>query len=157
MAKKMYELRDMLCEELYKVQKKVSANGGELSAAELEVIDKLTHSIKSIDTIIAMKESHFENDDDDDDGYSRGASYNNGNGSYSARSRGRNARRDSRGRYASNYYRRNDPYRGRSYGNYGDDDTKEVMLDHIEDMLDEAKDERQRQMIMSFKSQIETL
>lgn len=43
------ELKDMLCDELDKVVKK-----GELSAGSLDVIDKLTHSIKSIETIMAM-------------------------------------------------------------------------------------------------------
>ena len=47
---KMHELREMLCAELDKVAKR-----GELSAGSLDVVDKLTHSIKSIDTIMAMK------------------------------------------------------------------------------------------------------
>lgn len=49
---KMEELKEMLCEELDKITKK-----GELSAGSLDVIDKLTHSIKSIATIIAMDEA----------------------------------------------------------------------------------------------------
>lgn len=62
MSRKMEEIRDMLCEELDKI-----ADKGELSAGSLELVDKLTHSIKSIDTIMAMEER----------GYSeRGYSYN---------------------------------------------------------------------------------
>ena len=45
---KMEELKEMLCEELDKITKK-----GELSAGSLDVVDKLTHSIKSIDTKIS--------------------------------------------------------------------------------------------------------
>lgn len=79
----MHELREMLCEELDKITKK-----GELSAGSLDVIDKLTHSIKSIDTIMAMEDA----------GYSHDYSY--------AR------KRDSMGRYSRMYddrgYSRND-------------------------------------------------
>lgn len=67
----MEELRKMLCAELEKITKK-----GELSAGSLDVVDKLTHSIKSIDTIMAMEDA----------GYSNGYSY--------AR------KRDSMGRYS---------------------------------------------------------
>lgn len=81
----MQELRDMLEQELHKITKK-----GELSAGSLDVIDKITHSIKSIDTIEAME------------------------GNYSNEYRGRGSyarRRDSMGRYADTEYSR----RGRGY------------------------------------------
>lgn len=146
MSKKMEELRDFLCDSLDDIVKKVKKDDAKLQPNDYQLIDFVTHSIKSIDTILAMEDYTDEYED-----YSRSQSY-------SARGRGRNARRDNRGRYAANNnYRRNESYRGRSYGYYGDDDTKEVMLDHIEGMLDEAKDDRQKQMIMSFKSQIESL
>lgn len=77
---KMEELKEMLVAELEKLTKK-----GELSAGSLDAVDKLTHSIKSIDTIMAMEGYSSED-------YSRtGMSY--------AR------RRDSRGRYADGYSR----------------------------------------------------
>lgn len=47
--KSMHELRELLCDELDKI-----AKDGELTAGSLDTIDKLTHSIKSIDTILAM-------------------------------------------------------------------------------------------------------
>lgn len=81
---KLEELREMLMAELEKCSSK-----GELSAGSLEVIDKLAHAIKSIDTIIAMEEEGYSNEG----GYSRAR----GNG----RGRGSNARRDSMGRYSS--------------------------------------------------------
>lgn len=67
----MEKLRDMLCDELDEITRK-----GELSDRSLDEIDKLTHSIKSIDAIMAMEDGK----------YGRGR---------------RNARRDSMGRYAS--------------------------------------------------------
>ena len=47
---KMVELREMLCKELDGI-----TDMGEISNATLDAINKLTHSIKSIDTILAMK------------------------------------------------------------------------------------------------------
>ena len=78
MGKSMYDLRDMLCEELENMTEQRN-----LSADRLKVIDMLTHSIKSIDTIIAMEDS----------GYSR-------NDGYSYADRYGRTRRDSRGRYS---------------------------------------------------------
>ena len=75
--KSLEKLKDMLCEELDKIGKK-----GELSAGMLETVHKLTDTIKNIDKI-EMYEQYEE------DG---GSSY--------ARGRGRNARRDSMGRYS---------------------------------------------------------
>ena len=46
------ELRDLLSKELEEFARKK-----ELSFNELQVVDKLTHSIKSIDTICAMEEA----------------------------------------------------------------------------------------------------
>lgn len=114
----MEELRDMLCEELEKLTKTK-----ELSAGSLDAVDKLTHSIKSIDTIMAMEEA----------GYSNDGSYDNGMHNYSG-ARGRNgyARRDSMGRYSRE---------GRSYGRYSRNysgDTKQT-IEQIERMLDELK------------------
>lgn len=48
-----HELKDMLREELDEIVRKK-----ELSAGSLDTIDKLTHSIKSLETIIAMNEAH---------------------------------------------------------------------------------------------------
>jgi hypothetical protein len=76
---KSYDLlKDMICRELDRI-----ANKGELNSQNLEMVDKLTHSLKSIETIQAM---------DDYDGYS------------GARGRGAYARRDSRGRYSNDGY-----------------------------------------------------
>lgn len=73
-----HDLKDMLCRELDEITRK-----GELTAGSLDTVDKLTHSIKSLETIIAMNE-HGES------GYSP-RQYD-GRRSY--------ARRDSMGRYS---------------------------------------------------------
>lgn len=73
--KHMEELKEMLCTELDKIAKK-----GTMSAGDLDMVEKLSHSIKSLSTIEAM-EGYSE-----DDGYSmrmRGNSYARNNGRYS--------------------------------------------------------------------------
>lgn len=99
--KSMEDLREMLCEELHNITEQ-----GEITSGSLEIIDKLTHSIKSIDTIMAMEEAGYSNErgiSRYDGSYGRGGYYDDGysrRGSY-ARGRGNNTRRDSEGRYSN--------------------------------------------------------
>lgn len=53
----MHELKDMLCDELDELVK-----SGKLTINNIDVIDKLTHSIKSLVTIIAMEDSGYSYD-----------------------------------------------------------------------------------------------
>ena len=138
---KMEELREMLCAELEKITKK-----GELSAGSLDVVDKLTHSIKSIDTIMAMEDAGYSNES--------GYSY--------ARGRGRNAKRDSMGRYS-----RNDgsyDYVDRSYegsyarnGNrgYSRHDAKEELAMELRELKADAKDPEMTEMISHWIKELE--
>lgn len=93
---KFKRLTDMLEQELERIESR-----GELTAGSLAQADTIAHTLKCLATYGAM-ESESKG------GYSeyypmmypyRGGSYEEG-GSY-ARGRGRNARRDSRGRYSS--------------------------------------------------------
>ena len=81
------EMCETLSRELGKTNSKM-ASGGNVSAGDIEYIDKLTHAIKSIKTTLAMMDSEYSNRGSYED-----MSY--------ARGRGRNARRDSMGRYSS--------------------------------------------------------
>ena len=113
--KGMEEMRDLLCKELDKIAMK-----GELTAGQLDTIDKLTHSIKSLDTIMAMEEAGYSNDGSYYDG-----SYDDryDDGSYARR-------RDSMGRYSRRGYSRR----------YSRDD-KEDVVEKIEDMMQETSDQ----------------
>ena len=73
----MEDIKDMLCDELERISKK-----GDLTAGSLDAIDKLTHSIKSITTILAM-----EGYSGDDASYRRGRSMTTGR--YISRASGR--------------------------------------------------------------------
>lgn len=138
----MYELKEMLCDELAKITKK-----GELSAGSLDAVDKLTHSIKSIDTIIAMDEYS------EDDGMSYEGSYARGEnrGGNRGRSYARGRNRDSMGRYT-----RGGSYRG-SYarGGYSRDEEMENLKMNLQDMLEEANSEEERKMIRKWLKQVE--
>lgn len=147
----MEKLRGMLCDELDEITKK-----GELSAGSLDTVDKLTHSIKSIDSIIMYGEYS-------EDGYEDGRSY--GGNSY-ARGRGRNARRDSMGRYTNDggyndgvYSERYSERRGYSRDNRGSmysmDEAKENITEKLHEMLDEAPNEKIRNAIHRLISQID--
>lgn len=95
--KRYDELEDMLCEEIDRITDQKNLNN-----STLEMLDKLTHTLKSIKTIDAMDEYS------EDDGYSHDSM------SY-ARGRGRSARRDSMGRYSGEG--RYERYSG-NYGRY---------------------------------------
>ena len=150
---KLHDLRDMLMRELDECTKK-----GEISPNSLDVIDKLTHSVKSIDTILAMEEY--------DDG------------EYKAR------RRDSRGRYMDGYndggynrgYNRDqygedynrgynrgynrDEYGRDQYGEYNRrrysrDEAQHELMENLRQMEMNAGNEEQKKMIRRWISQAE--
>lgn len=112
----LYELKDLLCEELEHINKKHDIG----NMAELEVAYKAVDIIKDITTIEAMEESDFGGDSYDDDmSYARN--------------------RDSMGRYSSRRGRSR-----RSYDNadrmmvmnrgYSGDESKEEMMRKIDEL-----------------------
>lgn len=120
-----HELKQMLCDELEELVKK-----GDLSAGSLDVVDKLTHSIKSLDTIMAMEDAGYSND-----GYNGYSGY-------------RGQRRDSMGRYAD----------GGSYGRYYDDgmyrnrrysreEGVSMLSQEIEDLMNKAQNPEEREVL----------
>lgn len=136
----IYELKEQLMKELEEYGRK-----GEMSAGSLEVVDKLAHTIKNLCKIIESEEEEEEYSMAmDGRGGNRGGSGRTGGGyegggmrSY-ARGRGRNARRDSRGRYSSY-----------SYGN-------EDMVTQLEGLMEEAPEEVKRD-IQKLISKVESM
>lgn len=129
----MYDDLKHICEilenELANVNKKLDKSDGVLSGDDISYIDKLTHSIKSIKTTIAMMEA----EDEGESGYYMpmyGRSYAdgmNGEGRSYARGRSSYARgRDSMGRFTS---RRG----GMSYD--------DGMVEELRDLMDRAPNE----------------
>ena len=132
----IYDLKEILCKELEEYGKK-----GELSAGTLDIVDKLAHTIKNLDKILeCYEEKEYSNTDPY---YSGDMSYR--GGSYAsdrsyARGRGRNARRDSMGRYSSGGYSRNAD-----------------IVDQLRDLMNEAPDDRSRQEIQKLVSRMESM
>lgn len=125
------KLKKMLCKELEEIVEK-----GELSAGSLEAVDKLTHSIKSLDTIMAMEEA----------GYSREGGY--------------SGRRDSMGRYADggsynggsyggSYARYNDGMEQSGYSGrrYSRDEGKANMISELQSLMADAPSQDERQVL----------
>lgn len=130
------QLKEMLMSELEEFARK-----GELSAGSLETINKLADTIKNLCKI----EMYSEEGEYSERGYSRrGGSY--AGGSYGGGGGGSYAqRRDSMGRYS----REGGSYaRGRGgRGGYSRDEEKESMRDQIEELMESANNEKERQAL----------
>ena len=126
----LHKLCEALTGEMEEYAKKIDRSDG-MSAGDLDAIDKLSHALKSIKTTIAMMDA--------DNGYSgrmmpsvSGGSYRGGigyGGASYARGRGRNARRDSMGRYSGGY----------SYA-----ESMEDLLDEMREMIPGLSEEKRR-------------
>lgn len=149
MHMKDYEkLKDMLCEEVEKIAKE-----GRITASNLETVHKLTDTIKNIDKIEMLEDDGEYSEDGRmwraEGSYRGGSSY--------ARGRGRYGRRDDMARYSSidddaSYANR----RGTHYvrGHYSRDDGKDYMMEHIEDLMEDA-DPKSKEILKRAIKQLE--
>lgn len=141
------ELKEMLCKELEEYARK-----SDMSAGDLEAIHKLTDTIKNIDKIVMLEE---------DGGYSQMGDWEargNYGGGNSYANRGQHYvrahySRDGRGDYST---ARRGQRRG-SDGRYSRDGAKEDMIDKLEEMLDDAGTDREREAIRHCISKIESI
>lgn len=128
---KLYELRDTLMDALGRQMEKP------LSDQSLTVIDKLVHSIKCIDTIIAMNID--EQDGESREGYSGRRTRDGYSGRryfYTQREGGTSGlrRRDTMGRYADSSL---EGYSGR----YSRDEAKDKLIGEMEGMMADVSPE----------------
>ena len=137
----LYDICDVVTQKLERYNEKLSKNGGEMSASDLEIIDKLTHTLKSVKTTIAMIEA-------EDKGYSGtywdGKQYYDGQqsnrGQSGARGRGSRAKRDSMGRYSRDGYSR--------------EDAKEDMMNDLYELMENAPDDHTRKKLERFINEL---
>ena len=138
--KDLHELCETISRSISTANEKIRSAGGKLSTGDVDYVDKLTHTLKSIKAVMAMEEANDMDDGYSERGYSRGydrgsyrGSYGDG-GSYAmGRGRGRYANRDSMGRYSS----RDDGYsRGVS------------MADELRDLAENAPNDQIKQELM---------
>lgn len=123
------EMCETLADDLTKTNEKLNKAGGEISAGDLEYINRLTHAIKSVKGTMAMMDA-------EESGYSYDDGMSMNRGSYA---RGRNARRDSRGRY--------------SRGNSRDSG----MVSELRELMRDAPDEQTRMEMQRLISRMETM
>lgn len=131
--KDLYKLKRKLCEELEKL-------GGdeELSIGTLDVVHKLTDTIKNIDKILMLEE----------DGYSGRNHYDDGGDSYAPR----------RVHYVRGHYSRDgESNGGGSYRRgYSRDGGKEKICDMLYEMMEESGNERKREAYRKMIEQLES-
>lgn len=139
---KLHELKEKLWSELEEL-----ADKREMGAGDLEVVHKITDTIKNIDKICMLEEDGYSEDGEwraDMQGtYGRGSSYANRGKHYV---RGHYSRDDGMDGYSS---RRRD-----SRGRYSRDDGRSEMMEHLEMALDSANDQ-DRETIKRFMRQLE--
>lgn len=135
----MYKIKNMLCEELEEYGKKKS-----LSVSDVEMIHKLTDTVKNIDKIEMLE---------GDDGYSETYPYYMGGSSY-ARGRGRYAKRDSMGRYSSDDRMIDDYSEARIDRRYSRDDAKDHMMNKLGSMMEDA-DPNEREILKKCMRELE--
>lgn len=126
--KSMYDLRDMLCKELEEITRK-----GELGAGDLDIVHKLTDTIKNIDKIEMLE----------DDGYSQ-RRYSR-DGDWEADMRGTYGKGNSYARRGTHYVR----------GHYSRDGARDDMKRQLQEMLDNADDESIRKAIQRCMDAVE--
>lgn len=133
----MHELKEKLCEELDEIARKP-----EIGAGDLEIIHKLTDTIKNLDKIEMLE----------DGGYSQ-AGYRDGGSSYN-----RGSSYANRGKhYVRGHYSR-DGYSMEGRGNrggYSRHDAKEAMMEQMEMLMEQAGSEREREAIRRCISQLD--
>lgn len=137
----LYELKEMLMDEL-----KEYGSKKDMSTGSLDVVDKLSHTIKNLCKIIEdMEDEQYSMANEDmmrvGQSYRRGDNRSYRGNSY-ARGRGRNARRDSMGRYSSE-------------GGYSQ--AMDDMADELRSLMEDAPDERTKQEFQRFIKKIEQM
>lgn len=123
----LYEVKEAVGYEIGEANKRIKNAGGKISTADLDVIDKLAHSMKSLVTVCAMLEA------EEDGGYSGDMMPIYG-GNYSGRGR--------RNGYGGE---RRNGYSGRmGYSRTGD------MREQLRQMMEDAPDEQTRMEIRNL-------
>jgi len=137
----LYELKEMLMDEL-----KEYGSKKDMSTGSLDVVDKLSHTIKNLCKIIEdMEDEQYSMANEDM--MRAGQSYRRDNnrsyrGNSYARGRSRNARRDSMGRYSSE-------------GGYSQ--AMDDMANELRSLMEDAPDERTKQEFQKFIKKIEQM
>ena len=149
LMKELYEAKETVGNEIGDLNKKIRNNGGKITGADVDMLDKLTHSMKSLATTCAMLEAEEEGYSGHympmPYGYSRnGNGYSGNNNGYS---RNGNGYSGNGGGYSRRY--RRESRDGYGYSGKGD------MTDQLRQMMDEAPDEATRMEIKKLMDRMD--
>ena len=125
--KELYNLKETLCKELEEYGRKDKMNAG-----DLEVVDKLTHTIKNLDKII----ENYDSEDYSNTGYAMKGGNRYDNRYSMARGRGSRAKRDSMGRYSSH---------------------NDMMIQELRELMEDAPDDKTRMEFEKFIDKMEMM
>lgn len=172
----MHKLKENLKQELYEYEEKVDRNPkAKMSLQELQRANLASDTVKNLCKIEILEEGGGYSEESNwmADGRMYGTSYEGGS-SYArgGRGRGRNARRDSMGRYSSDggSYDDSMSYDGGSYarggqggrggnmggrGGYSRDGAAEMLMKKAEEMLEMTHDPKERKAIEKFIRELE--
>lgn len=151
----LYELCETISMELESCNEKIRQANGKLSPGDIDYLDKLTHTMKSLKAVIGMLEAqdsgysghfwdgryYFDGGNSMEGSSNRGSyegasgrgSYEGGSSNRGSYGRGRNANRDRMGRYAERRYSRAD--------------AEEDFRTEIEELMNKAPDEQSRKKL----------
>lgn len=138
----LYDLCETVSKELSTANEKIRAAGGKLSAGDLDYLDKITHTMKSAKTIIAMAEAEERDGESGYYPYMGGYRSFDEGGMRGGRSNAR--RRDSMGRYS----------RENRVG-YSRNEARNEMVEDLRDLMRNAPDEHTRMRFQRFIEEIE--
>lgn len=134
---KLHELKEKLWSELDELAEK-----RDMGAGDLEVVHKITDTIKNIDKICMLEEEGGYSEAVDGMDYGRGSSYANRGKHYV------------RGHYSRDGNRNGYSMRRDSRSRYSRDDGRSEMMEHLEMAMDSATDQ-DRETIKRFMRQLE--
>lgn len=142
--KDLYRLKEKLCEELEEYAGEIK-----LTAGSLDIIHKITDSIKNIDKIELLEGGEYGGSYDDGMSYAR-----RGGGTYV-----RGYYRDDDGRMGGRRYSRDggDYDREMSMRRYSRDGGKDQMLKKMGEMMEYAETDQQREALKRCMRQLEEL
>lgn len=130
-VEELHELCDTISHEIEDANEKIRQAGGKMSAGDVDYIDKLTHTLKSLKTTIAM----IEAEGGESGHYPMYSSYMGYRGTSYARGR------DRMGRYTSR--------RGYSYD--------DGMIEELRSLMESAPDERTKSEFRQFIAKMEKM
>lgn len=151
----LYAIQDAVLDRLHEVESEIERKGG-LPDGCVELTDKLTHTLKSVVTILAMYEGGYSEDGgySGNRSYEGGASMDMGGGSSGASMSGYSGRRG-RSRTTGRFVSRSDGgYSGRRGRGYSRDEGQQNLMSELEQIAQNTQDNAVRQRLNEIRQRM---